>query len=355
MWSKAHLAEVLRWSGDARVDLRTLAVAAIGMAGPVLAGLALGRTAAGLMIGLGAMLLAGGPRDEAAGGAAERTSPLSAILPAALAVASATLIAALPERDLAMLALAGIAALVSGFSRPAGVAAIRFLIYFILCLSLLEAAGDHRGTAAWLFGIGAVWNLAVRAMLPRPAAEPVLAAPARVPTSAQRRAYFRRTLGTFAGWQFAIRVTAGLAAALLIRDLWPAHHFTWVVLTVALLTQRPIEHFPVKISQRAIGTTAGVAVSWAILALGPSPPVIVAMLCLLAIAAPFARAGNYLAWSAVSSPAILLAMDFGRPIETALLTDRLIATLAGAGIVLAANFAADRWLSAQPTGKPAPQ
>jgi hypothetical protein len=340
----AHLAEAMRWQG-ARVDLRALGTAAIGTAGPILAGLALGHVHEGLTIGLGAMLLAGGPRDDTA---AEQPSHASAILPALLAILCATLIVGLPGHDLATIALAALAALVSGYSRPLAIAAIRFLVYFILCLTLLEAAGEHRGAAAILFGIGALWNLAVRATLPRPARPAAPETPARVPTPAQRRAYFRRTLGTRAGWQFPIRLAIGLAAAMLIRDLWPAHHFSWVVLTVALLTQRPVEHLPVKLTQRTLGTTAGVAASWAILVLHPSQPVLAGILCLLAIAAPFARAGNYLAWSAVSSPAILIVMDFGRPIETMLLTDRLVATLAGAAIVLAGNFLADRLLPRPP-------
>lgn len=342
-----HLAEALRWQGGARMESRALAVAGIGTAAPILAGLALGHVQEGLTIGLGAMLLAGGPREEAA---AERPSSLaSTVLPAALAILCATLIAGLAGRDVAMIALAFLAGLMSGYSRPLAVAAIRFLVYFILCLTLLEAAGEHRGAAGMLFGAGALWNLAVRALLARPAlaTEPP-DAPARVVTPGQRRAYFRRTLATAAGWQFPIRLAAGLTAAILIRDLWSTHHFSWVVLTVALLTQRPVEHFPVKLTQRTLGTAAGVAASWVILAFGSSAPIEAGFLCLLAIAAPFARAGNYLAWSAISSPAILIVMDFGRSIDTTLLNDRLIATLAGAAIVLAGNYLADRLLSAPP-------
>lgn len=341
-----HLAEALRWQGGARMESRALAVAGIGTAAPILAGLALGHVQEGLTIGLGAMLLAGGPREEAA---TERPSLASAILPALLAILCATLIAGLPGRDVAMIALAFVAGLVSGYSRPLAVAAIRFLVYFILCLTLLEAAGEQRGAAALLFGAGALWNLAVRALLARPALpiEPP-DAPARVVTPTQRRAYFRRTLATAAGWQFPIRLATGLIAAMLIRDLWPTHHFSWVVLTVALLTQRPVEHFPVKLTQRTLGTAAGVAASWAVLAFGSSAPVEAGFLCLLALAAPFARAGNYLAWSAISSPAILIVMDFGRSIDTTLLNDRLIATLAGAAIVLTGNYLAERLLPAPP-------
>ena len=339
----AHLAPVLRWSREERVGARTLVVAAIGMAAPVAAGLAFGRPAIGFTIGLGAMLLAG--EAQSAASANERPKPLVAILPALLAAIAATLTAPLPWRDAALVVLAALAAIASGYSRPVAVGAIRFLIYFVLCASLLESAGANRGAAALLFGAGALWNMAVRTMLGRGNAVSEIpdAAPARASTPAQRRAWFRRTLGTRAGWQFPVRIAGGLTAAIMIRDLWPSHHFGWVVLTVALLTQRPLERLPVKITQRALGTAMGVAATWAILAANLPLLALGLIVCVLATLAPFARAGNYLAWSAVSSPVILLVMDLGRPIETALLTDRLTATLTGAAIVLAGNWLAERW------------
>lgn len=43
------------------------------------------------------------------------------------------------------------------------------------------------------------------------------------------------------------------------------------MLAVVLLTQRPIEHLPVKTVQRVIGTIAGVGVTWLIVTGVTSP------------------------------------------------------------------------------------
>ena len=341
------LGKALSWSDAGRLDGRAVAIAVLGMTVPVLAGLAMGRPDIGFTIGLGAMLLTDAPNASDAG-AKEGPSPGSAIPPAALAVILATLICAAPSpwADIAMVLLAGGAAAISGYSRPVAVAAIRFIIYLVLSYGLLQSAGAHRGGAALIFGLGALWNIALRMLLAGPRADSVEAAPPerKPPTPAQLRAHWRRTMSQLAGWQFPIRVILGLAAASVLRHLWPSHHYGWIVLTVALLTQRPIEHLPVKAIQRALGTSLGVALTWAILIGAPSQIVLAVVICVLATAATLLRPRSYLAYAVVSSPVILLVMDLGKPIETALLTDRLAATAMGAAIVVAANLILDLML-----------
>jgi hypothetical protein len=335
---------VLHWSREARFEGRTLLVAAIGAGVPILAGLAAGRPAIGFAIGLGSMLLAGDTPTEAM--RSEPRPPLGVILlPVLLAVVLATVLAPLPWHDLATIALAGFAATLTSYSRPAAIAALRFIPYLVLNLSLMESAGGHGGGAALLFGIGALWRAALRIAFKRrnlaPAETEAAPAPARTPTPAQRRIHWRRTLATLQGWQYPLRLAGGLGAACLVRDLWPAHHFGWIILTVALLTPRQIEHLPVQITQRAIGNLIGVGAVGMVLHANPPLTVLALLAVLLATIAPLARAGNYLAYSAISTPVILLAMDIGKPLEPGLLTDRLIATLGGSAIVVAANLAMD--------------
>jgi hypothetical protein len=346
--SALRLRQALHWAPAAPAERRNLVVAALGMMVPVLAGLASGRLETGFTIGLGAMLLSDSPTPRAgdAAGAAdtERASPLSAIAPAALAVTVATLICGGEWTHPVLILLAGAAAAVSGYSRPVGVAAIRFIIYLVLSVTVLQSAGDHRSAAALIFGLGAVWNMIVRLLLVRPGRRPdptETAARGRQPTPAQRRTYWRRSLRSLGGWQFPLRLVAGLSAASLLQQLWPSHHFGWIVLTVALLTQRPIEHLPVKTIQRALGTALGVSLTWVIVT-GISSPILLALLiCLLAVAASVARARNYLAYAAISTPVILLVLDFGKPVQPSLLTDRLIATALAAAIVMSANLILD--------------
>lgn len=338
-----HIVEALRWEKTgAPIDGRTIAIAALGMAVPALAGVALGRAEAGFTIGLGAMLLAGAPAP--AGAAHEAPSSGSAILPAALAVLAATAIGGMAWTDVAVVALAGMAAAVSGYSRPVGVAAIRFIIYLVLSISLIDAAGDRRGSVALIFGLGALWNIALRLLLERCPAGAPAAAPARAVTTAQRNAHWRRTMRSLAGWQFPIRLMIGLGVASVLRQLWPTHHYGWIVLTVALLTQRPLEPLPVKTIQRAAGTALGVALTWLILTELVAPLALAAAICVLATGAAIARPRNYLAYAVLATPVILLVLDIGKPIEPALLVDRLVATLAAAAIVVAANLSLGRWV-----------
>jgi uncharacterized membrane protein YccC len=196
-----------------------------------------------------------------------------------------------------------------------------------------------------LFGIGALWRTVLRRLFgqphsPGPAGD---AAPVRLVTRRQRLIHFRRTMGTLSGWQYPARLGFGLGAAVLLRDLWPERHFGWVVLTVALLTPRALERLPVQITQRVAGTLGGVALAGLILHLAPGPVILAAAVVLLGIAAPLARAGNYAVYCLFSTPVILLAMNAGAEGADGLLADRLIATLGGAAVIVAANFAMD-WL-----------
>lgn len=337
--------DAFRWSNGERLNARSAAIAALGIAVPVLAGWLSGHEQTGFTIGLGAMLLSASPASPGSPGSiAGGQAPAGpALLPVMLAVASATLIAGTQWADVGMIGLAAAAAALSGYSRPVGAAAIRFIIYLVLCVTLLVSAGEHRNAVAAVFGLGAVWNLALRTMLrPRPATATDPGPPARKPTAAQLRANWRRTMRTLPGWQFPLRFAIGLAIATALRHLWPSHHYVWIVLTVALLTQRPIEAVPVKTIQRAIGTALGVALTWAVLSYATSPLTIAAAICVLGTGAALARSGNYLAYSVLSTPVILLVIDHGKPVESALLTDRLVATALGAMIVIALNLALAR-------------
>jgi hypothetical protein len=338
---RPHIRAAFHWSEGEPIGWRTVAIAALGMAVPAALGLAAGRPALGFTIGLGAMLLAG-EAPPSGGAVQDRPSPGSAVFPAILAVTIATLIAGAPWADAAMIGLAGVAAAISGYSRPVGVAAIRFIIYLVLSVILLDSAGDHREWAALAFGLGALWNVAVRLVLARDKKKLAGAPPSRMPTPAQRRAHWRKTMRGLSGWQFPIRLVAGLAVASTLRHLWPSHHYGWIVLTVALLTQRPIEPLPVKTSQRTLGAVIGVGATWTILMWAPPPAILGVLICALATLAAVGRAGNYLVYAAASTPVILLVFDLGKPVAPALLTDRLVATLLGAAIVVAANFALDR-------------
>lgn len=314
---------------------RAVLVGVLGVAGPVLAGLAMGQLRLGLGIGLGAMLLGG---ESAAAGV------LWVLTPGVLAIAAAVIVAGRPWGDPAMIALATLVATVGGYSRPLAVASVRFVIYFVLAVAVLESAPD-RTAAALAFAAGALWNMLLRRIIAgrRAAVE----APA-LPPHARRVVAFRQRLKHWAAWQYTLRLTGGLALASIIRQLWIGHHGAWLLITVALLTGRTFERFPVKITQRAIGVTLGVALTWLILAEAQAPLALGAIILLLAAALPVLRAGNYLYYAAAMTPMIILVLDFGQPRHDALLVDRLVATGIGTAIVLLLNVLVEPLLKRDP-------
>lgn len=329
------------------VSVRLLLIAALGMGAPVAIGLVLHQMQAGFTIGLGAILLAGTPRGNGVGATSPTPSPGQTVAPALIATAAATLIAALPQPDSALILLAALAGILTGYSRPVAEAFIRFIVYLVLSFGFLDGAPAHRRTAALIFGLGALWNIALRGILAVPRSNLVEAGQGTrpAPTRAQRRAYFRRTLHTLEGWQYPLRLASGLAIGSGLRHAWPTHHYYWILLTIALLTQRPIEHVPVKTVQRLTGTIGGVALTAGILIGLSSPVVLGTIVCVFATVVPWARARSYLLYAIVSTPLILLVLDLGKPVAPALLVDRLVATFIGGFVVMALNALFD-WLLA---------
>jgi uncharacterized membrane protein YccC len=157
-------------------------------------------------------------------------------------------------------------------------------------------------------------------------------------------------LKRLAGWQFALRLVACLAAAGAIRAHWPEHHFHWIAITVALLTERSLERFPVRVTQRAVGTLVGVIAAGLVYWLNPPQWALAAVIAVLAAARAPLRTANYLAYTVVQTPLVLLILDAGQRQGFELLGDRLVATLIGAALVLAAN----ELLLLAGGGKPAP-
>jgi hypothetical protein len=348
---RAYFAQVFAWSAEARLDGHRVLEALAAMALPILLGLAAGKSAPGYVVALGAMLLAAEPGGNgAAQGAAKGHAPAITLLSVLLAISLAGGIAHLAFADVAMIALAAAAATLVNYSRPAAVGGIRFIVLLVLSLGLVGSHGAHGAGAALLFGVGALWRMLLRLLAARRrpisgeasmAAPAAAATPARTPTPRQRRIHFGRMLRTLEGWQYPLRLAAGLAAACLLRDFRPSHHYDWAVISVALMTPRALEHLPVHITQRAIGTLAGVALSGAILHFAPGDAATALLVCLLGTGAPLLRAGNYAAYCVLSTPLILLAMDGGAAPDTTVLADRLTATLAGSAIVIGASLLMD--------------
>ena len=93
--------------------------------------------------------------------------------------------------------------------------------------------------------------------------------------------------------------------------------------------------------QRATGTAVGVVIGGLLLA-WPAPAwLLVTAIAVIAALRPILKARNYLAYSAVMTPLIVMMMEFGQPATPMVMADRLVATLVGCALALAAG----RWLA----------
>jgi glutathione peroxidase len=86
-----------------------------------------------------------------------------------------------------------------------------------------------------------------------------------------------------------------------------------------------------------LGTAFGVLLAALFLFYWPPASLLVGLLALLAAARPVARSGNYLLYSLIQTVIIIIILDGGRAPEPGLLWDRLVSTLAGAGLVVGCN------------------
>lgn len=339
---RSHFARSLAWSVEKRPGWVEIGSSALGIAGPAVFASTTGHLPSGFAAGLGGLMI-GGIAQGLSRDAELTTSAISAA-PAIAATVLAALLAGhgWPAEGL-MILLAGLAALFGGYSRPAAVAAAYFVPYLVLTFSAAEKVSDKVffvllaiGGMGLTIAIGLLIASVRRSMgyQPPPFDEPA----ASTATAAQKWARWRRLLWQVAGWQYTLRLVIGLTIATVIRYAWPGHHFLWITLAVALLTERQIEIVPLKTTQRVVGTALGVGLSGLFLFHWPPQALLLSLFVILAAIRPLARAGNYLIYSVVQTMIIVFILDHGQPPETGLLTDRLIATLIGAALVIGCNF-----------------
>lgn len=275
---------------------------------------------------------------------AEHSRDVVAVLAAAATSAVAAAIVA--EKgcwtDLAMIALACFAATVGGYSRPLAVGTGRFIAFFVLTLGIMDAIGDPSGLLV-LMAAGAAWtsflSLVLGGLL-RTIGWVVVAVPepGSSASAAQKFTHWKRTLQNLAGWQYAIRLALSLGLAGFLRWQWPEHHLHWIALTVVILCHRRLEALPVKVTQRAVGASLGVAATSLLIFLTLPGWILACAVALLAGLGVWLRTQNYLAYTASMTPLIILLFDAGRPVCSGILIDRLIATLIGAVVVVTANM-----------------
>ena len=335
----------LEWDGGDALDPSAMAVTALGMGVPILIGVLIGHPRVGLAAALGAMWVGNAPRGASL---AEHMRMVRDIVFAA--IGAAIVAAAIAQHglwsDIGLVLTAGIAASIGGFSRPAAVASQRFIVFVTIGLGVAAHAHD-RVALAILIAEGALWA-ALCALVIRVAARRLgigKVAPTEPPakaTFAQLYRRWRRTLATAAGWTYPLRLTAMLGCALAIREAIPDYHYSWIAVAVALLTQRQGDGLVVKVTQRALGVAAGVIATEAIAARPLPGWALVVIIAALAAASPWLRKRSYVAYTATTTPLIMLLTSGGETIGQGLLLDRLAATLIAAALVIVPFLTARR-------------
>ncbi|MGO4578481.1 FUSC family protein [Cupriavidus sp. 2TAF22] len=378
MGEKTHLGRAIHWSAGPQAHAGEMLAAGLGMAAPLLLAGAMGHQPLGLAAALGSLAIGSGTTPAAPGSEAEmarsagaQARELAALLApfAAAAAVAAACSGHGAASDAIVILLAVAAAAIGAYSRPLAVASTRLLLFLVIAANSAGAA-PHRGGFLLLALAGALWTCLLlmllgpwmRAGQPAAAAqtaqatEPVEAA-APGPTTAQRWRRWQRTMASWAGWQYPLRLAFALAAAAALRWLFPGHHFDWIALTVALLIQRQPGLPSLKTTQRVGGTVLGVLL--AALLLGHQLPawVIAVNAGWLAGMRPLLRSRNYLAYSAAMTPLMVLITGAGNASTagamSGMLADRVAATVIGAALVILADGVALRLL-AKPLSRTSP-
>jgi fusaric acid resistance family protein len=320
------------------VGLPEIVTASLGLALPVAIGAATGHVAAGMGAALGALALgdagAGATRVERMGNVAHAfVAAIAAVLAGTLAARGGAAGAVL------LVLLAGGASLIGGMSRPLALATPRFVVFLVIVSHTARRGSAWEGIV--LFAAGALWAAALALALAGLRRPDAAAAPQRASTFAQRWRRWRGLLATHEGWAFAIQVTACLGVAEAIAVAWPRHHTYWIALTAALVLRRQRSELHERAFERAAGTAVGVVVGGLLLAWPLPAWALIVAIAAIAAARPVLRERSYLGYSVVMTPLIVMLMDFGRPATPMLMADRLLATLAGCLLAVAAA----RWLA----------
>ncbi len=349
--TRAMLGGALGWDGGDALDPSAMAVTALGIGMPILIGVLIGRPQIGLAASVGAMWIGNAPRGASL---IEHWRIVRDVVIAAIAaaVAAALITQHGPWSDAGLVLTSGAAAALGGFSRPAAIASQRFIVFATIGVGV-AAHTANRIALVVIIAEGAIWT-ALCALLIGIAArrfrigQVMAAEPGSTATFRPKLQRWCQTLQTVAGWNYPVRLMACLTCAAMIREGFPQHHYSWIAVAVALLTRRHADGLVVKVTQRAMGVAAGVVATEAIAARALPGWALVVIIATLAALGPWLRKRSYVAYTAATTPLIMLLTSGGETIGQGLLNDRLVATLIAAGLVIL-TFLAGRRLMPRPS------
>ena len=314
----------------------------LAVAAPLILSSGRGQLPLGLGVALGALSVSRVNRASRLGHRLK--APLHAFAAASLSILFAWLLSGYGIwSDIATIVLASGSVLLIRFSREVAIGVIRFMLFLIIFGNALETSTFVSGLAVAIF-VGIAWTallvtvLEVFAAGVNAEAQPVKA---RAGALKQLRRVARE-LRQLSQWDFPFRLAVGLSLALLVRILMQQHHFGWITVTVALVTPRQFEIWPIRATQRTLGTIAGVIATGVTFAVTLPNSLLIVLLVALGALRKWFEDRNYLAYSAVMAPLVLLLLAANHPAAYGLLYDRVFATLIGVALVLLSNLLAAR-------------
>lgn len=334
-----HVAGAFRWSTEKEVTAIEITVSALAMAVPALLAARGHHTGLGLIGGMAmsGTVAHGRLRAQAASAGA---ALLVLMLAAGIACALARLAGAW---QISLLLIAGLAGVAGGFDRAMVAASMRFVFYLVMVGGIVwTTTADPLLIFAVVIGgalFAVVLHMAMAGVVEHVRGHTTEGVEEeRKPTAKQKLNRLRRSLIEPAGWQYPARLVSCLGVVLLIHAFFPDHDVHWAALALVLLIERRPERLPLKTTQRVIGVLFGVlcAGSLSFLAL----PVWADVLSVTVLGGfrPFLRARNYLAYSIVMTPLMMMAMGTAdHALPASALLDRLFATVFAACLVLIGN------------------
>lgn len=337
---RLFLADSLRWSSAKLPAASQVVAAMLGIAMPICIGTTTGHLGIGMVASIGGLAMGSG-----ATGATFRER-LTSVAYTVLAGSAAMYVGAAVAGHGALTggAIVAIAA-VTGLLGSISLAMLRAAMQFVL-FAIIATQFGARGAAPFgimlLFAAGAAWtacvSLLLRFLFSRGPANTAAAAVTPRRSMRQRLRRWWSSLATLAGWQYALRITLCLAVAEATGWVWQPRRTYWVALTVGIVVRRRVPAALTRTFQRAIGTAAGVILGSLFLLSSPPLGSVLVLIALLAAARPVLRAGNYMAYAAIMTPLIILLTELDQTLTSAVLIDRLVATLTGCAIALVFGY-----------------
>ncbi|MGX7823531.1 FUSC family protein [Actinokineospora sp. 24-640] len=139
-------------------------------------------------------------------------------------------------------------------------------------------------------------------------------------------------------WSLVLRLALCVGLAVLAGELLPLEHSFWVPLTVAIVLKPDFGSVFGRAVLRGLGTVAGVLLGAAVLAIDPSPWLLVLIVAVVAIGLPIGQVRNYGMFSTFVTPLVIVQLDLANAGEWGLVGARLLDTALGCVIVLVFGY-----------------